>query len=97
MANDRNKSDYGGLRFAGVGLEFAGAVVGLTLLGYWIDTKLGSEPWGLLIGVFVGIVGGTYNLLREVLGETRRVDKQTRDEEAGPAEKVPGSPDPEGE
>lgn len=96
MVNDRKKSDYGGLRFAGVGLEFAGAVAGLALFGWWIDRKMGSEPWGLLIGVFVGLVGGTYNLIREVLGTTRQIDKQqTRDEEADVGSK-PGPSDPEG-
>lgn len=81
MANDRKKNDNGGLRYAGVGLELAAAVAGLTLLGYWIDTKLGSEPWGLLIGVFVGIVGGTYNLLRDVIGTTRQVDKREKEKD----------------
>lgn len=81
MTNDRKKSDYGGLELAGVGLEFAAAVAGLTLAGYWIDQKLGSEPWGVLIGAFVGIVGGTYNLLREVIRGTRPKNQQRDDSE----------------
>lgn len=59
--NDRTS----GLRLAGVGMEFAAAVAGLSLLGYWIDRHYGSSPWGLLICAALGLVGGTYNLIRQ--------------------------------
>jgi F0F1-type ATP synthase assembly protein I len=58
--NDRTS----GLRLAGVGIEFAAAVAGLSLLGLWIDRHYGSAPWGVLIGAGVGLIGGTYNLIR---------------------------------
>jgi len=64
MADDDPTS---GLRLAGVGIEFAAAVAGLSLLGYWIDRHFGTGPWGVLIGAGIGIVGGTYNLIRDVL------------------------------
>ncbi len=50
---------------AGLGLELAAAVLGATLLGYWIDRQLESEPWGVVIGALVGIVGGLYNFIRQ--------------------------------
>jgi F0F1-type ATP synthase assembly protein I len=50
---------------AGLGMELAAAVVGATLLGYWIDGRLESEPWGVVIGALVGIVGGLYNFIRQ--------------------------------
>ena len=52
MADDDRTS---GLRLAGVGLEFAAAVAGLSLLGYWIDRHFGTGPWGLLIGAGIGL------------------------------------------
>lgn len=69
MAED--KGSYGGMRYAGLGLELAGAVAGLTLLGYWLDGRWGTAPWLMLAGLAIGLVGGTYNLLRETLAATR--------------------------
>jgi ATP synthase protein I len=55
----------GWVRYSGIGLELAGATGGLALVGYWIDSWLGTAPWGLLGGVVIGIVGGLFNLIRE--------------------------------
>lgn len=61
----------GWVRYSGVGLELAGATAGLALLGYWIDGKFGTSPWGILAGVVIGIVGGLFNLVRESLTASR--------------------------
>ena len=61
----------GWVRYSGVGFELAGAVAGLALLGYWIDGRYGTTPWGILVGVIIGIVGGLYNLVRESLAAAR--------------------------
>jgi F0F1-type ATP synthase assembly protein I len=61
----------GWVRYSGVGLELAGATAGLALVGYWIDGKFGTTPWGILGGVTIGIVGGLYNLVRESLAAIR--------------------------
>ncbi|MEM7480528.1 MAG: AtpZ/AtpI family protein [Acidobacteriota bacterium] len=65
-----------GMRYLGIGFELAAAVAGLTLLGFWIDRHFGSEPWGLLIGLTVGLVGGLYNLVRGTLSSLRRDAEQ---------------------
>jgi len=56
------------MRFAGIGTELAATLVGACLLGYWIDRRFETSPWGLLTCATVGIVGGMYNMLRRVLG-----------------------------
>ena len=61
----------GWVRHSGVGLELAGATAGLALLGYWIDGRYGTAPWGILGGVVIGLVGGLYNLVRESLAAVR--------------------------
>ncbi len=61
----------GWVRYSGVGLELAGATAGLAFVGYWIDGRYGTAPWGILIGVLIGIVGGLYNLVRESLAAAR--------------------------
>jgi F0F1-type ATP synthase assembly protein I len=62
-----------------MGFELAAALVGFCLLGYWIDSKYDTAPWGLLICACLGLVGGMYNLVRTALSAT-----------AGPARKPPG-------
>lgn len=59
------------LRFSGVGFEFAAAVAGFTLFGYWWDRHFGSRPWGMVVGLVLGLVGGTYNLIRQSLAASR--------------------------
>ena len=58
------KPSGGAMRAAGAGLELAGTLVACCLLGYWLDRKLGTSPWALLILAVFGIVGGLYNLVR---------------------------------
>ncbi len=74
------------LGLAGLGLELAAAVVGLTLLGLWIDRRWGSAPWGLAICATIGFVGGMYNFIRAA-------QRAAREAGAGPPEKG-GKPEP---
>ena len=68
------------IRFSGVGIEFAAAVAGFALVGYWIDSRYDCRPWGVLIGAALGLVGGTYNLIRETLGAFPDVKKRGPDD-----------------
>ena len=70
----------GWVRYSGVGLELAGAVAGLALIGYWIDGRFGTGPWGIVVGVVIGLVGGLYNLVKESLAAVR--EAQADDESA---------------
>ncbi len=42
------------------------------LLGYWLDKKLGTSPWLLIVLVFVGAAAGFYSLYRRVIGGGRK-------------------------
>jgi ATP synthase protein I len=71
----------GWVRYSGIGLELAGATAGLALLGYWIDSKFGTSPWGILICVVIGIVGGLYNLVKEAMAAASQArEDDARDE-----------------
>jgi F0F1-type ATP synthase assembly protein I len=50
-------------RYAGVGLQFAGTFLLTGWLGWWLDGKLGTSPWLLLVGIFFGAAGGFYSLV----------------------------------
>jgi len=67
----RNGDRPSWVRFSGVGIEFAVAVIGFTLAGRWIDGRYNTGPWGVLIGAGLGLFGGMYNLIRESLGAIR--------------------------
>jgi F0F1-type ATP synthase assembly protein I len=69
----------GWVRYSGVGLELAGATAGLAFVGYWIDSKYGTGPWGILGGVLIGIVGGLYNMVKESLKAVREAKRDDDD------------------
>jgi F0F1-type ATP synthase assembly protein I len=51
-------------RLASVGIEFAvSTVIGL-LGGRWLDGKLGTEPWLMIVGLLLGVVAGFRSLVR---------------------------------
>lgn len=73
------KSGSGWARLSGIGVELAAAVAGFTLAGYFWDRHFGTNPWGVLTGAILGLVGGMYNVIRQALAATR---------EAGPGIKT---------
>jgi hypothetical protein len=50
--------------FSEIGLGLLVAVLGATLAGYWVDEQLGSVPIFSLLGLFLGLAGGTYYTYR---------------------------------
>lgn len=65
MMPEEPKSGKDSSRLSGIGFEFVGAVVGLTLAGYFWDGHFGTGPWGILTGLVLGLIGGTYNMIRQ--------------------------------
>ncbi len=53
-------------RLMHLGTEFAAATLILGGLGWLVDQKAATSPWGLLTGFVVGAVGGFYLLVKEV-------------------------------
>lgn len=49
---------------ARVAIDFASASAVGILLGYAADRYLGTLPWGLLIGLFVGVITGVYLMFK---------------------------------
>jgi ATP synthase protein I len=77
---EEQKSTSSWVRLSGIGVELVAAVVGFTLIGYWLDRHFGIRPWGVLIGALLGLVGGMYNVIRQALAATREAgsgDKPT--------------------
>lgn len=57
--------------YMALGGQLAGAVLGGAALGWWIDTRLSSEPIGIVSGVVLGSIAGLTQFLRTVSRLTR--------------------------
>jgi F0F1-type ATP synthase assembly protein I len=68
---------------AGVGVQFAGAIVIFAFAGWWLDGRLGSEPWFLLLGVFVGAGAGFYSMYRQMVILPRERERERRSRREG--------------
>jgi F0F1-type ATP synthase assembly protein I len=91
MAVD-GRNPRGWIRFYGIGFEFVAAVVGFTLVGYWVDRHYGSTPAGILIGLALGLIGATYNLIRatRIASEmARREDAEAKREDSADRDRGP--------
>ena len=66
--------------YAGVGLQFALAIILFLFLGQWVDRKLGTAPVFLLAGVFVGGGGAFYSMYRR-LSAAQKADDDRRKRE----------------
>jgi ATP synthase protein I len=61
-----SKRMYEGLSASSAGLEL-GIAVGLgAFFGAWLDGKLGTEPWMMLVFLLVGLAAGFRGVLRAV-------------------------------
>ncbi len=52
------------VRYSSLGFEFVAAFAVFAALGYWVDSRWDSSPWGLIGGATLGLIGGMYNLIR---------------------------------
>src|SRR3954465_10776694 len=66
------KGGLSGSDFAGVGLQFAAAVVVFLFAGQWLDNRVGTNGLFTLAGVFVGGGAAFYNMYRKISAAQRR-------------------------
>ncbi len=66
--------------YMGVGLQFAGSILLFLFAGMWLDGKLGTDPWLLITGVFVGGGAGFWAMYRRLVIEPRERDKKEKKE-----------------
>ena len=63
----------------GAGMQFAGAIILFLFAGRWLDARLGTEPWLLLLGVMLGAVGGFVSLYRQLVIVPRDRERRQRE------------------
>jgi len=59
-------------QYMGYGLAWALSVLLFLGVGAWLDGKLGTSPWLLVIGAFVGAGAGFYSLYYHIVIEPRQ-------------------------
>jgi F0F1-type ATP synthase assembly protein I len=55
-----------GSEFAGVGIQFAATIVVFAFAGIWLDKRLDSSPWFVLLMVFGGAALGFWSMVRRL-------------------------------
>lgn len=76
MSEDHPKDDSEAIirasgQFMGHGLAWALSVLLFLGVGAWLDKKLGTAPWLLVLGAFVGAGAGFYSLYYHIVIEPR--------------------------
>ena len=61
-------------QFAGHGMTFVVAMLGGLYLGQWLDGKLGTAPWLLIAGVFMGAGASFYHMYAKLMTAQARED-----------------------
>lgn len=71
-------------RLASVGIELSiSTVIGL-LGGRWLDGKLGTEPWLMIVGLVLGVTAGFRSLIRTAQKANRENETDAKSNEPPP-------------
>ena len=65
--------------YLGLGVQFVASILLFLFLGRWLDTKLGTTPILMLVGVVFGATAGFYHFFRTVM---QLQDKEKREKES---------------
>lgn len=50
--------------YGAMGFEFVGLVVGGSVVGFWIDEKFGTRPWGVVSLILLGMFAALWHVYR---------------------------------
>jgi F0F1-type ATP synthase assembly protein I len=84
-SGQRSRTAGSAADFAGVGIQFAVAIVLFLFAGNWLDDQLGTNGLFTILGVFVGGGAAFYNMYRKITAAQRRDDEErARASDRGP-------------
>jgi len=67
-----------GAQFMGLGLQFVLSLLFFLYIGKWVDARLGTSPWFLILGVFIGASAAFYSMYRNLKAAERQQEEQDR-------------------
>jgi F0F1-type ATP synthase assembly protein I len=73
-----SKKGLSGADFAGVGLQFAVAIIVFLYAGQWLDNRLGTNGMFTIAGVFIGAGAAFYNMYRKISAAQKQDDEERR-------------------
>jgi len=65
--NDRRPEGSSPFQFVGLGFELVVPLLVGLFGGQWLDRRLGTAPWLLLVGVLLGAAAGGLNMYRRIV------------------------------
>jgi F0F1-type ATP synthase assembly protein I len=74
-----SKKGLSGADFAGVGIQFAFAIIVFLYAGQWLDDRLGTSGWFTIAGVFIGAGAAFYNMYRKISAAQKQDDEERRE------------------
>lgn len=72
------KGGLSGADFAGVGIQFAFAIIAFLFAGQWVDDTLNTKPVFTIAGVFLGAGAAFYNMYRKITAAQKKDDEAKR-------------------
>jgi positive regulator of sigma E activity len=72
------KQGLAGANFAGMGLQFAVAIIVFLFAGQWLDNRLGFNGLFTIVGVFVGAGGAFYLMYRKISAAQKQDDEERK-------------------
>ena len=72
------KKGLSGADFAGVGIQFAFAIIAFLFAGQWLDNRLGTNGLFTIAGVFIGAGAAFYSMYRKVSAAQKQDDEERR-------------------
>jgi F0F1-type ATP synthase assembly protein I len=63
-----------------MGFDLAASVGVAALIGWWIDGRYDTSPWGVVICSTIGIIGGLLNFVRAGQRAARSAQRQAEQE-----------------
>jgi F0F1-type ATP synthase assembly protein I len=72
-----------------MGVQFVAAILLFLFAGKWLDSKLGTSPLLLILGVFVGAAASMYSMYRRVFPPGPPKGRGGPDRPTGPGGRAP--------
>jgi F0F1-type ATP synthase assembly protein I len=64
--------------FAGLGIQFAVAIIVFLYAGQWLDNRIGTKGLFTIVCVFLGAAAAFYNMYRKISAAQKQDDEERR-------------------